>query len=78
MPRVRQNREDYLVKDAVKKLHGQLLAEGIRDTEVATWLGCSSQNTSSHFRNASFSYKQILIIQDNLKRRIEHEKALER
>ena len=68
MPRVKQNRYDYMVKDQVKALHGELLAEGIRDTTVAEWLGCSSQNVGSHFRNGTFSYKQILIIQGELNR----------
>lgn len=67
MPRVKLNREENMVRDAVKKIHGQLLAEGIRDTEVAEWLGCTSQNVSSHFRNATFSYRQILVIEDHLK-----------
>lgn len=73
MPRVKldriANHEEYLVQDATKQLHGRLLAEGIHDTEVASWLGCSSQNVSSHFRNCTFSYRQVLIIEDNLKRK---------
>lgn len=68
MPRIRQNKYDYMVLDQVKALHGELLAEGIRDTEVARWLDCSSQNVGAHFRNGSFSYKQILIIQDHIDR----------
>lgn len=66
MPRVLQNKYEYMVRDKVKALHGRLLAEGVRDTEVARWLGCTSQNVGNHFRNASFTYKQILIIQDHL------------
>lgn len=67
MPRIRENRFDYMVRDRVKQLHGELLAEGIRDVEVARWLNCSSQNASAHFRNASFTYKQILIIRERLR-----------
>ena len=72
MPRVKLNREEYLVRDAVKKLHGQLLAEGIHDVDVAGWLHCTPQNISRHFRNGSFSYRQILIIQARLE---EYERA---
>ena len=68
MPRVHQNQYDYLVKDRIKALHGELLAEGIRDTEVAKWLNCTSQNVSAHFKRASFSFRQILIIEDHLKK----------
>ena len=77
MPKVKldhiANHEEYLVRDAVKALHGKLLAEGIHDTDVAEWLGCSSQNVSNHFRNCTFSYRQVLIIEDNLKRKIKRE-----
>lgn len=69
MPRIRQNKYDYMVLDRVKDLHGRLLAEGIRDTEVAEWLGCTSQNVGAHFRNATFNYKQILIMEELLKER---------
>ena len=72
MPRISANRYDYIVRDKVKSLHGQLLAEGIRDTEVAEWLGCTSQNVGNHFRNATFSYKQILVIEDHLKEHVKH------
>ena len=68
MPRIKQNRDEYLVRNAVKALHGRLLAEGIHDVDVAQWLNCTSQNVSSHFRNATFSYRQILIIEDHLVR----------
>ncbi len=67
MPRILQNKYEYMVRDKVKALHGRLLAERIRDTEVAKWLGCSSQNVGNHFRNATFTYKQILIIEDHIK-----------
>lgn len=74
MPRIRQNKYDYMVLDRVKALHGRLLAEGIRDTEVAEWLGCSSQNVGNHFRHGTFNYKQILIMEDRLQKRKEMEK----
>ena len=34
MPRIKQNRDEYIVRDELKQLHGQLLAEGIRDVQV--------------------------------------------
>lgn len=66
MPRVKLNRYEYMVRDRVKALHGRLLAEGIHNTEVARWLDCSSQNVGNHFRKGTFTYKQILIIEDKL------------
>ena len=66
MPRIKQNRDEYIVRDELKQLHGQLLAEGIRDVQVGQWLNCSGQNVGKHFKNASFSYKQVRIIQNNL------------
>lgn len=68
MPRVKTKEYDYLVKDRIKALHSELLAEGIRDTDVAEWLDCTSQNVSAHFRQASFSFRQVLIIEDHLKK----------
>lgn len=66
MPRIRANRYDYMTADKVRRLHGELLAEGIRDTEVAEWLGCTSQNVGSHFKRGTFSLKQYIIMMDKL------------
>lgn len=68
MPRVRSKEYDYLVKDRIKALHGELLAEGVHNVEIASWLGCTPQNVGAHFKHGSFSFKQILIIEDHLKK----------
>ena len=75
MPRIKLKKYDYMVMDRIKALHGALLAEGIRNPEVASWLGCTSQNVGSHFRNGTFTYKQVLIIEDHL--RMIREKSLD-
>lgn len=66
MPKVYLTEADRLCDRELKKLHGALLAEGITNKVIATWLGCSSQNVGQLWKNQSFSFKQILIIKDNL------------
>lgn len=74
MPRIYERRFEYAAEDEIRNLHGQLLAEGIHDAEVAEWLGCSPQNVSRHFREASFSFRQVVVIRGRLKE--EREKRL--
>lgn len=68
MPRTFLTNEDRLLDLECRKLHANLLAAGIKNPQVAEWLGCSVQNVSYLWRNKSFSFKQYLILQDKLER----------
>ena len=66
MPRINEKRFDYAAEDAIRALYGELKAEGISDAEVGAWLNCSGQNVGRHFREASFSFRQYVIIRGRL------------
>lgn len=68
MPKVYMSEADRLCDRELKRLHGELLAEGIRDKTIALWLGCTAQNVGQLWKNHSFSYKQILVIQKELEK----------
>lgn len=73
MPRVKLNKIDYLVRDRIKNLHGRLLAQGLKNVDVAKWLGCSPQNVGYHFRHGTFSYRQIVTIEEHLQEALNHD-----
>ena len=66
MPRIDAYRYRYQAKAMIRDLHGQLLARGVHDVQVAGWLNCTSQNVGHHFRNGTFTLEQFLTIQGNL------------
>lgn len=67
MPKIYRSLAESLAARELKKLHAELLAEGIRDKTVAEWLNCSPQNIGRHWKNNSFSYAQVLVIQEQLR-----------
>lgn len=68
MPKIYLSKAEQFAARELKKLHAELLAEGIRDKTVAEWLGCTPQNIGQLWKRASFSYGQILVILEQLKR----------
>ena len=66
MPRIKRAKNDYMVRDELKQLHGQLLAEGISNKKVGEWLDISGQCVGQHFKNASFSYRQVRVMETGL------------
>lgn len=68
MPKIYLSMAEQLAARELKKLHAELLAEGIRDKQIAAWLSCSPQNVGQLWKRASFSYGQILVILEHLRR----------
>lgn len=62
------SRAEQLAARELKKLHAELLTEGIRDKTIAEWLNCTPQNIGQLWKRSSFSFGQILVIQEHLKR----------
>jgi len=68
MPKVYLSEADRLCNKKLKQLRGRLAAERITNDQVGEWLNCTGANVAKHFRNGSFSYRQILVIEDRLSR----------
>ena len=69
MPKIYLTEADRLVSKELKLFHGELFAHGVRNKDIAGWLGCTEQNVSQLWKNNSFSYKQILLIKQKLEER---------
>lgn len=67
MPRVFINDADRIVDRELKRLHARVLVAGYKNSDIARWLDCTPQNVGYLWKNNSFSWKQILIIQERLK-----------
>lgn len=72
MPKIFLSKAEQLAARELKKLHAELLAEGIRDKTVAEWLGCTPQNIGQLWKRSSFSFGQYLVILEQLRRIKEH------
>lgn len=68
MPKVFLNDADRICSREHKKLHGELMAEGVTNRQIASWLNCTAANVGQRWKNCSFSYRQILIMQHELER----------
>lgn len=68
MPKVYLSAEDRMMDAEARKLRAELLAAGFRNADLAEWLGCSPQNIGYLWKNKSFSWRQILIVQAHLRR----------
>ena len=66
MPRIKANKNIYLVKDTVEDLRWECKRYGLSQKEQAMLLNCTEQNIGKHYRNASFSIGQFLIIKNRL------------
>lgn len=66
MPRVAIKKKDYIVTDFLKWLRGEMAVRGIKQSDIAEWLGVSQQAVSIRVRRGTFSLKELLIIFENL------------
>ena len=66
MPRIKANKNIYLVKDTVEDLRWECKRYGLSLKEQSQLLNCTEQNVGKHYRNASFSIGQYLIIKQRL------------
>jgi len=66
MPRIKANKNIYLVRDAVEDLKWECKRYNLSQEEQAELLNCSKQNVWKHYKNASFSIGQYLIIKQRL------------
>lgn len=68
MPKIYFSEADQLAEKELRSLHAELFAQGIRNRQIAEWLGCSEQNVSQLWKNRSFSFRQIVAIRHELEK----------
>lgn len=66
MPRVAIKKNDYIIKDFRRWLIGELKVQGLRQADMAQWLGISQQAVSAKLKSGNFDMKELLIIFEKL------------
>lgn len=66
MPRVAIKKNDYIIKDFRRWLIGELKVQGLRQADMAQWLGISQQAVSAKLKSGKFDMKELLIIFEKL------------
>lgn len=66
MPRVAIKKKDYMATDLSKWIVGKMYELGLRQADVAKFLGISQPAFCQRLRVGYFDYKQLLVILEKL------------
>ncbi len=71
MPRVAINKKTYMIRDLSSWIVGRMHAKGLRQTDVAQWIGINQQSLSRRLKKAregvdEFSFWDLVILLKNL------------
>lgn len=62
MPRIKQNRLQYMKKDFYKNISGDMKVKRVRQQEIADELGMSQQSFSDKLKKGNFKYTELVFI----------------
>ena len=71
MPRVKINQKKYMIRDLSSWIVGRMHAKGLRQEDVAKWIGINQQSFSRRLRMSrdgvdEFSFGELVILFKNL------------